>query len=81
MRKFLLFSLSISFSGCALNMPSNDRIIELSKTQIECPKEEIQVVHRRNSWVSRDWELLCNERKYYCEMSANSSVSCTRSKR
>ena len=76
LRLFFIVFLSLSFSGCALNMPSNDRIIELSHSEIECPKEEITVVHRRNSLTSRDWELSCGNKKHFCEMHADNSVSC-----
>lgn len=76
LRIFLIVFLSLFVSGCALNMPSNDRIIELSHKQIECPKEDVSVVHRRNSLTSRDWELSCGDTKHVCEMHANNSVSC-----
>jgi hypothetical protein len=76
LRFLSLILLSLAASGCALNMPSNDRIIELSTSQIECPSEKIQVLHRKNSWVSRSWELQCGDKKHYCEMHASNSVTC-----
>ncbi len=74
MRLVLVFSLGLS--GCALNMPTNDRIIELSHSETECSKEEIVVKHRRNSLTHREWDLTCGETKYFCEMQINDSVTC-----
>jgi hypothetical protein len=76
MRLFFITFLIVLFSGCALNMPSNEMIVELSHSQLECSKEDVTVVHRRNTLTSRDWELSCNDKRYFCEMHANNSVNC-----
>jgi hypothetical protein len=76
LRLMFILLLTLTFSGCALNMPSNEKIKQLSNSKVECDQKEINIVHRRNSLTSRDWDLSCGDKEYFCEMDIDNSVSC-----
>ncbi|QBY05377.1 hypothetical protein E2K93_13765 [Thalassotalea sp. HSM 43] len=83
MKHLSLFLISCLATGCVVHipvnkMPSDNEIIQLSKSQLNCSENEVSIVHKGNNPLidSRNWTLACPNAKYECELEENGKAAC-----